>query len=162
MTFAALLRNLRDLLTASSRRERDALASQAQEMLASAEQDLDLALYEPPSVRHGDRWIGTHRRAAQEIGALFGPLLLTARAAPCFSAKIAARLDRIAASLDADEKTAPSSEIDGCVASDSASNERLESEQPPFQYAIDRHLNNLEDAFGLECESNRKVNYASA
>ena len=52
VTFAALLRNLRDLLTASSRRERDALASQAQEMLASAEQDLDLALYEPPSVRH--------------------------------------------------------------------------------------------------------------
>ncbi len=162
VTFAALLRNLRDLLTASGRRERDALASQAQEMLASAEQDLDLALYEPPSVRHDDRWIGTHRRAAQEVGALFGSLLLTARAAPRFSVKIAARLDRIAASLDADAKTAPSSETDGCVASDSASNERLESEQPPFQYAIDRHLNNLEDAFGLECESNRKVNYASA
>ena len=162
VTFAALLRNLRDLLTASGRRERDALASQAQEMLASAEQDLDLALYEPPSVRHDDRWIGTHRRAAQEVGALFGPLLLTARAAPCFSVKIAARLDRIAASLDADAKTAPSSQTDGCVASDSASNECLKSEQPPFQYAIDRHLNNLEDAFGLECESNRKVNYASA
>ena len=87
---------------------------------------------------------------------------MTARAAPRFSAKIAARLDRIAASLDADEKTATSSEIDGCVGSDSASNERVELEQPPFQYAIDRHLNNLEDAFGLECENNRKVNYASA
>ncbi|MGA9823720.1 MAG: FUSC family protein [Methylocystis sp.] len=162
VTLAALLRNFRDLLTVSSRLERDALAPQAQEMLASAEQDLDLALYEPPSVRHSDQWIGTYRRAAQEIGALFGPLLLTARAAPRFSAKIAARLDRIAVSLDADEKTATSSEIDGCVGSDSASNERVESEQPPFQNAIDRHLNNLEDAFGREGENNRKVNYASA
>jgi multidrug resistance protein MdtO len=162
VTLAALLRKLRDLLTASSRGERDALAPQAQEMLASAEQDLDLALYEPPSVRHSDRWIGTHRRAAQEVGALFGPLLLTARSAPCFSAKIAARLDRIASSLDAGEKTAASSEIDGCLASDSASNERLESEQSPFEFAIDRHLSNLEDAFGREGENNRKVNYASA
>ena len=92
VTLAALLRNFRDLLTVSSRPERDALAPQAQEMLASAEQDLDLALYEPPSVRHSDQSIGNYRRAAQEIGALFGPLLLTARAAPRFSAKIAARL----------------------------------------------------------------------
>ena len=82
MTIAALLRRLSDLLTASSRPARDALASQTQEMLAGVEQDLDLALYEPPSVRHSDRWIGIRRRAGEEVGALLGPLLLTADTAP--------------------------------------------------------------------------------
>ena len=47
------------------------------------------------------------------------------------------------------------------LASDSASNGRTESEQPPFQHAIDRS-EHLEDAFGREGENNRKVNYASA
>ena len=162
VNIAALLRSLTDLLTTAGRPAPLALALHAQETLGSVQQDLDLALYEPPSVRHSDGWIGVRQRVAQEVGALFGPLLLAARSAPRYSSEIAARLDRLAANLDADHKKAPPSEIDGCVASDGASNERLELEQLPFRLPIDRHLNNLEEAFELECENKRKVNYASA
>jgi hypothetical protein len=75
---AALLRRLSGLLAENSKSARRSQAPEAQEMLAGIERDLDLAHYEPPSVRPDDRWIGVRRRAADELGALFGPLLLAA------------------------------------------------------------------------------------
>jgi multidrug resistance protein MdtO len=75
---AALLRRLSGLLTEVSRPARRSQASKAREIVAGIERDLDLAHYEPPSIRPIDSWIGVRRRAADEVGALFGPLLLAA------------------------------------------------------------------------------------
>ena len=159
---AALLRRLGGLLTeASKSTRRCSEGAEAQEMLAGIERDLDLAPYEPPSVRPDDRWIGVRRRAADAVGALFGPLSLTADKDLRFSAPIASRLRRLADRLDALDE-APSFARDGVVAFSEALKEDLESAQLPFHDAIFRRLDSLEEAFGLESENDRKANYASA
>ncbi|MGA7384036.1 MAG: FUSC family protein [Methylocella sp.] len=106
---AALLRRLSGLLTDISKSARHSQAPEAQEILAGIERDLDLALYEPPSIRPDDRWIGVRRRAADELGALVGPLLLTADKDLRFSAKLANRLRRLADNLDAVRRLLPPS-----------------------------------------------------
>jgi multidrug resistance protein MdtO len=84
---AALLRRLSGLLTEVSRPARRSQASEAQEMLAGIERDLELAQYEPPSIRPIDTWTGVRRRAADEVGALYGPLLLAGNKDLRFSAR---------------------------------------------------------------------------
>jgi multidrug resistance protein MdtO len=158
---AALLRRLSGLLTEVSKSARRSQASEAQEMLAGIERDLDLARYEPPSIRPIGSWIGVRRRAADKVGALFGPLLLAADKDLRFSAQIASRLHRLADRLD-DVDEAPSSVSDCVVASDEALKEDLESAQLPFHDAIVRRLGSLEEEFGLEGENDGKVNYVSA
>jgi multidrug resistance protein MdtO len=158
---AALLRCLGGLVTEASKSIRRFEAPEAQEMLADIERDLDLALYEPPSIRPDDRWIGVRRRAADELGALVGPLLLTADKDLRFSAQLANRLRMLANNLDAVQE-APTSVNDGGVASAEAQKEDLESAQLPFHDSIVRRLDSLEAAFGPESESDRKVNYVSA
>jgi multidrug resistance protein MdtO len=159
--FAALLRRLSGLLTVPSKSTRRSEAPEAQEMLAGIERDLDLALYEPPSSRPVDSWIGVRRRAADEPGALFGPLLLTADKDLRISAQLASRLYRLADNLDAVHE-AHTSVADSLVASAEAQKQDLESAQLPFRDAIVRRLDSLEEAFDLESESDRKPNYASA
>src|SRR3984893_17262382 len=158
---AALLRRLSGLLTDISKSARHSKAPEAQEILAGIERDLDLAPYEPPSIRPDDRWIGVRRRAADELGALVGPLLLTADKDLRVSAQLANRLRRLANNLDAVQE-APTSATDGGVASAEAQKEDLESAQLPFHDSIVRRLDSLEAAFGPESESDRKVNYVSA
>jgi multidrug resistance protein MdtO len=159
--FAALLRRLSGLLTVPSKSTRRSEAPEAQEMLAGIERDLDLALYEPPSFRPVDSWVGVRRRAADELGALFGPLLLTADKDLRISAQLANRLYRLADNLDAVHE-AHTSVADSLVASAEAQKQDLESAQLPFRDAIVRRLDSLEEAFDLESESDRKPNYASA
>ena len=132
-----------------------------QEMLAGIERDVDLARYEPPSIRPIGSWIGVRRRAADEVGALFGPLLLTADKDLRISAQLANRLLKLANNLDAVHE-APSSVTDGIVASDKFLKEDFESAQLPFHDSIVRRLDSLEAAFDPESESDRKVNYVSA
>jgi len=158
---AALLRRLNGLLTEVSKSARRSQASEAQEMLAGIERDLELAQYEPPSIRPIDSWIGVRRRAADEVGALYGPLLLAGNKDLRFSAQIANRLSRLADRLDTLDE-APSSVSDCFVASDEALKEELESAQLPFHDAIVRRLDSLEEAFCLESENDRRVNYVSA
>jgi multidrug resistance protein MdtO len=158
---AGLLRRLGGLLTENSKSARRSQGLELQEMLAGIERDLDLAQYEPPSIRPRDSWIGVRRRAADDIGALFGPLLLVADKDHRFSAQIADRLRRLAKSLDAVED-APSSVSDGVVVPDAIPKENLESAQLPFHDSITRRLDSLEEAFGLKREKDRKVSYASA
>ena len=158
---AALLRRLSGLLTEVSKPVRRSQAPEAQEMLSGIERDLNLALYEPPSLRPDDSWIGVRRRAAEDIGALFGPLLLSVGKDFRFSAQIASRLRSLADSLDAAEE-APSSVSAGVAASDEPLKEDHELAQLPFHDAIARRLDSLEEAFGRESEADRKVNYVSA
>ncbi|MGO9845202.1 MAG: FUSC family protein, partial [Methylocella sp.] len=158
---AALLRRFSGLLTEVSKPVRRSQAPEAQEMLSGIERDLNLALYEPPSLRPDDSWIGVRRQAAEDIGALLGPLLLSVDKDFRFSAQIASRLRSLADSLDAAEE-APSSVSAGVAASDEPLKEDHESAQLPFHDAITRRLDSLEEAFGRESEANRKANYVSA
>jgi multidrug resistance protein MdtO len=158
---AALLRRLSGLLTEVSKPVRRSQAPEAQEMLSGIKHDLNLALYEPPSLRPDDSWIGVRRQAAEDIGALFGPLLLSVDKDFRFSAQIASRLCSLADGLDAAEE-APSSVSAGVAASDEPLKEDLESAQLPFHDAIAGRLDSLEEAFGRESEADRKVNYVSA
>jgi multidrug resistance protein MdtO len=158
---AALLRRLGGLLTETSKSTRRSEGAEVQEMLAGIERDLDLAQYEPPSIRPIDSWIGVRRRAADKLGALFGPLLLTADKDLRFSAQLANRLRRLANNLDA-AKEAPTSVADGVVSSSEAQKQDLESAQLPFHDSIVRRLDSLEAAFGSESESDRKANYVPA
>ena len=158
---AALLRRFSGLLTEVSKPVRRSQAPEAQEMLSGIERDLNLALYEPPSLRPDDSWIGVRRQAAEDIGALFGPLLLSVDKDFRFSAQIASRLRSLADSLDAAEE-APSSVSAGVAASDEPLKEDHKSAQLPFHDAITRRLDSLEEAFGRESEANRKANYVSA
>jgi multidrug resistance protein MdtO len=75
---------------------RPALASQAQSELAEIETDIDLAAYEPSTVRPSAQWLAARRNAADEIGALGSPLLLSADEPTTNSAQIAKRLEALA------------------------------------------------------------------
>jgi multidrug resistance protein MdtO len=92
---AALLRRLAALMTAD-KSARPALASQAQSELAEIETDIDLAAYEPSTVRPNAQWLVARREAADEIGALGSPLLLDANKDATTSAHIAERLEALA------------------------------------------------------------------
>jgi multidrug resistance protein MdtO len=92
---AALLRRLATLMTAD-KDARHTLASQAQSELAEIETDIDLAAYEPSTIRPNARWLAARRKAADEIGALGSPLLLCAGEPPTSSAQIANRLEALA------------------------------------------------------------------
>jgi multidrug resistance protein MdtO len=92
---AALLRRLAALTTAD-KSARPALASQAQSELAEIETDIGLAAYEPGTVRPSAPWLAARRKAADEIGALGSPLLLSADEPTTSSVQIAKRLEVLA------------------------------------------------------------------
>ena len=93
---ATLLQSLSTMMTTADVRARRALASAARSQLAQIEADIDLAAYEPKSVRPGAAWLATRRQAASEIGALEGPLLLSADCEPRASAPVSYRLQVLA------------------------------------------------------------------
>ena len=93
---ASLLRRLGSMMTAASPSRRRALASQAQAALAAVEADIDLAGFEPTSVRPSQCWLTARRDAAREIGELEGPLLLSANQEGAVAAYIAERLETLA------------------------------------------------------------------
>jgi multidrug resistance protein MdtO len=103
---AALLRRLAALMTAD-KGARPALASQAQSELAEIETDIDLAAYEPNTVRPSAQWLAARRKAADEIGALGSPLLLSADEPTTSSAQIAQRLEALAERFAAAEIPPP-------------------------------------------------------
>lgn len=92
---ATLLRRLAALMTAD-RSTRGVLASQAQSELAEIETDVNLAAYEPSTIRPDAQWLAARRSAAGELGALGSPLLLSANEHTASSAQIANRLEALA------------------------------------------------------------------
>jgi len=104
---ASLLRNLSAMMRAADVRARLALASAAQSQLGKIETDIDLADYEPDTVRPNAAWLATRRSAADEIGALEAPLLLSADDDPKTSAQIADRLEALAGRFTVSETQAP-------------------------------------------------------
>lgn len=70
------LREMLDALKTATRRRRAALAADAQLALGSIERDLELAAYEPRSVRPGREWLKSRRRTLGTTAALLPTLLL--------------------------------------------------------------------------------------
>jgi multidrug resistance protein MdtO len=99
---AVLLRRLAALMTAD-KRARGVLASQAQSELAEVETDIELAAYEPSTVRPNAQWLAGRRKAADEIGALGSPLLLSAAKHQTTSVQIAKRLEALAGRFEVAE-----------------------------------------------------------
>jgi multidrug resistance protein MdtO len=158
---AGLMRRLGSLLTEAARPARCSEAAEAQEALAGIERDLNLVQYEPASIRPPDSWVGGRRQAADELGALFGPLFLTGGKDLSSTANVANRLSGLADSLKSSDEI-PSLSCNQIVTSAEVSKQDLESAQLPFRDAIVRGLDRLEDALKLECEGNRKINHVSA
>jgi multidrug resistance protein MdtO len=100
---AALLRRLGAMMTAASPSARRALASQAQSALGAIETDIELAGYEPDTIRPAEIWLAARREAAREIGGIEASLLLSADQGATASAHIADRLDSLAARFAASE-----------------------------------------------------------
>jgi multidrug resistance protein MdtO len=103
---AAVLRRLAALMT-EDKSTQPALASQAQSELAKIESDIDLAAYEPSTVRPDAQWLAARRQAADEIGGLGSPLLLDADKDATISAQIAKRLEALAGRFAAAELSRP-------------------------------------------------------
>ena len=103
---ASLLRGLSAMMRAADVRARRALASAAQSQLGKIETDIDLADYEPDSVRPNAAWLAARRHAAEEIGSLEAPLLLSADDDARTSAQIADRLEALAGRFTSSETQA--------------------------------------------------------
>jgi multidrug resistance protein MdtO len=107
---ASLLRRLGSMMTAASPWTRRELASQTQSALAAIEADINLAAYEPISVRPSQRWLMARRDAVREIGELESPLLLSANREAAGAAYIAERLETLAGRFVVSETPAPTKE----------------------------------------------------
>jgi multidrug resistance protein MdtO len=74
----AVLRNLSSMAKAPTPAARRSLAAQVQTALGGIEQNLNLARYEPMTIRPSDDWLRARYRVVHEISALHGPLLVSA------------------------------------------------------------------------------------
>jgi multidrug resistance protein MdtO len=109
---AALLRRLATLAGAGTQQQRWALAAESQGALGAIAQDLDLARYEPSSIRPPHGWLDRRRRVTDAIAVLQGPLLAGVTREPSMARDVASRLDRLADTFGADAKARlPSQEI---------------------------------------------------
>jgi multidrug resistance protein MdtO len=129
---AALLRRLAALMTADKGARR-ALASQAQSQLAEMETDINLAVYEPSRIRPNAAWLAARRKAADEIGAISSPLLLSSENDATKRTQIANRLETLADRFAASALHLPT-------------NPQVEWSTSPVLHIIDAGLLRLEEA----------------
>jgi multidrug resistance protein MdtO len=97
---AGLLRQIAALVTATGTPQRWELAAATRTTLAALEQDLDLAHYEPFSLRPGQVWLDARRRVVGIVSSLQGPLLIGADQDSVGLAGTARHLERLAEHLD--------------------------------------------------------------
>jgi multidrug resistance protein MdtO len=129
---AALLRRLGTMMTADPQAHR-ALASEAQSALAEIETDIDLADYEPSTVRPTAAWLAARRHVAEEIGELESLLLLSADNSVTTRMQIANRLETLATRFAPSEIKLPA-------------NPQVEWSSSPLLHIIDGSLLRLEEA----------------
>jgi multidrug resistance protein MdtO len=96
---AGLLRQVAALVSAASTLKRWGIAAEAREKLAAVEQDLNLAHYEPSSLRPRQAWLGERREVVRILSSLQGPLLIGADQDPAGFVSTARRLERLAERL---------------------------------------------------------------
>jgi len=93
---ASLLRRLSEMMRAADPRSRRVLASEARSALAAIETDIDLARYEPATLRPSQPWLAARRNTAQNISDLESPLFLTADTDTPHATLVADRLSALA------------------------------------------------------------------
>ena len=104
---AAAFRQLMKLVSATEPRERRLLASQAQGSLRKIEADVELAGYEPASIRSSAMWLSARRNAVETSQSLGNLLLASGDPRELSRVDVERRLDRLATEL-----TAPSDTMD--------------------------------------------------
>ncbi|MBV8495407.1 MAG: FUSC family protein, partial [Gammaproteobacteria bacterium] len=94
---AATFRRLAEVATAKGPAERRLLTSQAQEALSDIETDIELARYEPASIRRSAAWLATRQHVVKETQSLGTWLLLSADPREASRVAAVARLEQLAA-----------------------------------------------------------------
>jgi multidrug resistance protein MdtO len=89
---AAVLRRLA-ALAAVNKGARPALLLQAHSKLAEIQSDIDIAAYEPSTLRPSGQWLAVRRQAVRDIGTLSSPLLLNLEKDTLDATQIARRLE---------------------------------------------------------------------
>ncbi|MBV8341637.1 MAG: FUSC family protein, partial [Gammaproteobacteria bacterium] len=95
---AATFRCLSEVATAKAPAERRLLASQAQGALSDIETDIELARYEPASIRRSAAWLATRRQVVKETQSLGTLLLIGADTREVSRVAAVTRLEQLAAS----------------------------------------------------------------
>jgi multidrug resistance protein MdtO len=98
-SLATVFRQLAQLISTAPPRERRLLASQAQGTLREIETDIELAHYEPPSIRRSTSWLSARRHMVEESQSLGTLLLLSADTRELARVDAPARLERLALRL---------------------------------------------------------------
>ncbi len=107
-SLAAAFRQLAKVAAARTSRERRLLASQAQGTLRQVETDIELAQYEPASLRSPPAWLATRRAAVEKSQSLVNLLLLSADSRERSPVDTATRLEQLATRLAKPSAAAPS------------------------------------------------------
>jgi multidrug resistance protein MdtO len=92
---AVVVRKLGAMAVARSRAKRWVLVAETQAALGAIEQDIDLTVYEPVSIRPTQGWMDRRRKITRALASLQGPLLVGSDLDPEISGGIAHRLDRL-------------------------------------------------------------------
>ena len=146
---ATLLRRLGAMATAVNRSRRCSLASEASAALGAIEQDIELAQYEPSSVRPANDWLDLRRRTANAIDALIGPLWLRANQDPSLGGELSRRLNGLAGSFgDHSESGAPPTDQEGASGAPGPPNLPV-PDANLTEESIVAHLQGLERALAL-------------
>ena len=146
---ATLLRRLGAMATAVNRSRRCLLASEACAALGAIEQDIELAQYEPSSVRPANDWLDLRRRTANAIAALMGPLWLRANQDPSLGGGLSRRLNGLAGSFgDHSESGAPPTDQEGASGAPGPPNLPV-PDANLTEESIVAHLQGLERALAL-------------
>jgi multidrug resistance protein MdtO len=93
------------LVSATQPRERRLLASQAQGSLSKIETDIELAGYEPASIRSSAMWLSARRDAVETSQSLGSLLLVSGDPRELSRVDVERRLDRLATGLTAPSDT---------------------------------------------------------
>jgi multidrug resistance protein MdtO len=104
---ATALRQLAKAASAKEPRERQLLGSQAQGTLGETETDIELAHYEPASLRSSAAWLSSRRQLVKNSQSLGTLLLISAGTSELWRADAAIRLERVATRLAGASDTAP-------------------------------------------------------
>lgn len=142
---AAALRKLSSLTTAPDSATRRSLAAQVQGAIGAIETNLDLARYEPLTIRPDGRWLRARHRAMHEISALQGPLLVSAAHRSNLTG-VARRLDDLADRLSA-PTAKPATAVTG---------ESRPATSTHWADLIGVHLSRLDEALALDAPSDQE------
>jgi multidrug resistance protein MdtO len=160
---AVVLRKLGAMAVARSRAKRWRLAAETQTALGAIEQDIDLTVYEPVSIRPTQGWIDRRRKITHALASLQGPLLVGSDLDPEISDGIVHRLNRLVTDFHAGAE--PTAAETGAGSSPRAADMKHGSPAPGVVRAsIEGPLAKLEQAIAQTSENAGEgdVDYARA